>query len=530
MTIEQQHDGAVATQNAAATALMGGAGMTATGRAEVAAAVAQVLAKIQVARTFKRDMEMARDQVLDSCRRWSFAKKAFYTYPRGKRQLESGEWVDNYITGPSVHLARELARAFQHLDDGLVEVDRDEERHIAVMRAFCRDNQLNSETSTTFIIAHVRDKWEGPKGHRVKVKEPLFDERDVYERNANDGARRLRAMIFGMLPAWYLDEAVEQCNRTLAQGEPDANGEVKPLPVRMANAVDAFAAAFGIRKDQLEQYAGAPFADWRVHDLARLIVLYESLTRGEVRKDDVFPPPAASPDDVAAQAGATAPPAPAAEPGGPPLMSGTRLEIDRLFKELGLGGKANIDRRLAIAGVLAVREGEPPVVPGRWKDLDNDQGKTVQAGLRRLLGESPAGREAELARLEELAAQAPPPGAAAAGGGGTGGGEPEAPDAALMILRGRFEDAGRGGGEHRDLMLAVTSVLVFGHYAELGDLGELTPEQAAYAVTQFDSVAASAARRDKTTADGLDLMYQAAVRQRGAGDQDGGGADEPGEE
>ena len=158
-------------------------------------------------------------------------------------------------------------------------------------KAYCRDYELNVTSSITWMIPLVTDKWEGPKGNRVKVKEALEDERDKYERMANEGSRRVRSRIFSLLPAWYIDAAIDLCNETLAKGKPGPNGEVVPEPQRMALAVDRFDATFGIRKAQLERHVGASFPNWRTHDLARLTVLYETLVRGELRVDDVFPQP-----------------------------------------------------------------------------------------------------------------------------------------------------------------------------------------------------------------------------------------------
>ncbi len=512
----------------AVPALMGGAGLTATGRAEVARVVAEEMAKVQLARTFPRDVDVAERRVRTSCVRWSFAKSAFYSYPRGRRwDAEANQWVPNIISGPSIRLAEELGTAWQNLEWSVTELDRDAERNVSTAKASCRDYEMNVTSSITWMIPLVTDKWEGPKGHRVKVKEVLEDERDKYERMANEGSRRVRSRIFNLLPAWYIDAAIDLCNETLAKGPPGPNGEVLPEPQRMTMAVDRFDATFGIRKAQLEQHVGASFPNWRTHDLARLTVLYETLVRGELRVDEVFPQPGA--DD----AGEAAAPA---ERKRPPLMSGTRLEIDRLFSALGLGGKPNIGQRLAVAGVLAGDETDtPPVVPARWKDLDNDQGGAVLAGLRKILALPEDERPARLAELAEMARQAAGGADAIAGADGPPPGVPGLEEV-LGELRGRFAGAGRYDPEHPeqhvDLILSVTSVLVHGHYVELADLGELTEDQARQAVTQFDALAANAARRDKTTADGLDLMYQAAVRQRAAAEQDDvpdGPADEPGE-
>jgi hypothetical protein len=57
----------------------------------------------------------------------------------------------------------------------------------------------------------------------------LVDMRDIYENNANNGARRLREAIFAILPAWFKEEAKELCSKTLEGG-----GD-KPLAQRIAD-------------------------------------------------------------------------------------------------------------------------------------------------------------------------------------------------------------------------------------------------------------------------------------------------------
>ena len=104
----------------------------------------------------------------------------------------------------------------------------------------------------------------------------------------------------------------------------------------MANALDGFANTFDVRKEQLEDHIGAPFARWRGHDLTKLIVLYESLKRGEVTKDQVFGGAGVSDDEVTAQAAAAPAPDPAAGPAAP-LSARTYNALDTLFADLRVG-------------------------------------------------------------------------------------------------------------------------------------------------------------------------------------------------
>lgn len=231
---------------------------------EQSRAVAEVQAAIVVAQQCPRDLQIALQQMRDSCAQTGLAERAFYRFPR------SGQTV----SGPSVHLARELARCWGNVQYGLAELRRDDEAAQSEMLAFAWDVQTNTRSSHTFIVPHKRDKRGGP--------ETLVDLRDIYENNANNGARRVREAIFAVLPPWFVDEAQERCQKTLTDG-----GGV-PLPQRIAKAIDMFG-AMGVTADQIEQKLGRPSQKWTDHDVAQLIVTYKSLQRNEVTIDDEFP-------------------------------------------------------------------------------------------------------------------------------------------------------------------------------------------------------------------------------------------------
>jgi hypothetical protein len=231
---------------------------------EQARAVAEVQAAIVVAQQCPRDLVKAREQMLESCAQKGLAERAFFRYSRGGGQ----------ITGPSVHLARELARCFGNVQYGLSELRRDDEHGQSEMQAWAWDVETNTRASTTFIVPHGRDTQKGRKA--------LTDLRDIYENNANNGARRLREQIFAVIPTWFTEEAKSRCQRTIEDG-----GGV-PLPQRVSRAIDLFS-EMGISEQQLETRVGRPTGKWDARDVAQLTVVYTSLQRGEVTREDEFP-------------------------------------------------------------------------------------------------------------------------------------------------------------------------------------------------------------------------------------------------
>jgi hypothetical protein len=152
--------------------------------------------------------------------------------------------------------------------------------------------QNNTRASTTFVVPHRRDK-SGVSGGVA-----LTDLRDIYENNANMGARRLRAAIWAILPPWFVDEAEEICNRTIA------DGGGKPLPQRIADWIAAFGRQ-GISVGQLEQKIGRESGRWTEHDVAQLSVIGKSIARGETRIEDEFPPERVTRDEITGPSPAT---------------------------------------------------------------------------------------------------------------------------------------------------------------------------------------------------------------------------------
>lgn len=233
-------------------------------RVEQSRAVAEVQAAVVVARNAPRSAERALAEMREVCAIPQLAERAFFRFNRGEA-----------VTGETVHLARELARVWGNITYGLVELARDDDRAQSEMMAFAWDLETNARSQTTFIVPHSRDTRSGPKA--------LKDARDVYENNANMGARRLREMIFAVLPVWFREEAAERCRATLE------NGGGKPLVQRIADCVAAFA-EIGVSREQLARKMARASADaLTAQDVATLGVVFKSIRRGEVSRDEEFP-------------------------------------------------------------------------------------------------------------------------------------------------------------------------------------------------------------------------------------------------
>jgi hypothetical protein len=234
-----------------------------TAAIEQARAVAEVQAAVTVAQKMPRNEALAERTMTDSCGRLAMAERAFYRVP-------------NRGEGPTVHLARELARIWGNIDYGVRELRRDDEAGESEIQAFAWDQQTNTRTTRTFIVPHAR--------MANKKRKRLDDLGDIYLNNQNIGARAVRECIFAVLPAPFTEQAQELCKSTLQHGE----GE--PLEARIPKMVAAFD-GIGIGVSRLEGKLGRKRPDWTAADVATMKVTFASIKRGEVNADEEFPDP-----------------------------------------------------------------------------------------------------------------------------------------------------------------------------------------------------------------------------------------------
>lgn len=244
---------------------------------EQSRAIAQVQAAVVMARQFPRSEQHAITQMRDACGRIELARRAFFSFSRAGQT----------VSGATVYLARELARIWGNIDYGLNELKRDDEHGQSELQAYAWDLETNARSTRTFVVQHGRDTKTGRK--------KLTELRDIAENNNNFGARNVREMIFAVLPQWFTDMAEQVCRETMN------NGGGEPLPVRADKAIAAFSRA-RINREQLEDKVGAPVDEWTHADVTDLEILYGSLARKEITRDEAFPPRRTTVEDLAGAA------------------------------------------------------------------------------------------------------------------------------------------------------------------------------------------------------------------------------------
>jgi hypothetical protein len=97
---------------------------------------------------------------------------------------------------------------------------------------------------------------------------------------ANQGARRLRACILGVIPGDVVDTAVKQCEMTQANSGGAPEEQVKSL-------VSAFAEV-GVQRDQIEKYLGHRITSVVGAEVVRLRKVFTSIRDGMAAPGDFF--------------------------------------------------------------------------------------------------------------------------------------------------------------------------------------------------------------------------------------------------
>lgn len=238
----------------------------------------EVQAAMVIAQRFPRNVDASYARIMQNCKRKTLAERAMYEYPRGGEN----------VTGPSIRLAEMLAQNWGNIDFGIVELaQRPGESEVM---SYCWDLETNTRQTKIFTVPHVRQTKKGAKA--------LTDPRDIYEMVANQGARRLRACILGVIPGDIVDAALQECNKTL-------RSDKEPLADRVRKMVAVFQNEMGIPMECLEQYIGCKTSAFTENSIVRLRGVYTAITEGRANREDYFTLPTAERQE-APQAGESA--------------------------------------------------------------------------------------------------------------------------------------------------------------------------------------------------------------------------------
>lgn len=236
-------------------------GGTVIGEAQSSRQAAEVQSAMVIAKRFPRDQISAKTRIEQACQRMSLAEVSQYAYPKGGKK----------VTGASIRLAEAMAQQWGNLDFGIVELDQ--RNGVSSVMAYCIDLETNVRQTKTFTVPHVRHTKQGSKR--------LTDPRDIYEMVANQGARRLRSCILGVIPGDIKDAAIAQCDKTLAGG-----GDV-PLIDRVQKMVAAFS-ELSVTQEMIEKRLGHNIDVTSEPEFVTLRQIYTSMKDGMSSREQWF--------------------------------------------------------------------------------------------------------------------------------------------------------------------------------------------------------------------------------------------------
>ena len=222
----------------------------------------EVQAQMVVAKKFPRNEAVSFQKIMRACKRKGLAEQSMYAYPKG----------GSMVQGASIRLAEELARDWGNIDFGIVELEQ--KRGESIMMAYCWDLETNVRQTKVFTVPHKRYTRKGTY--------PLTDPREIYEMTANQGARRLRACILGVIPGDVVEASVEECKKTLA------GNNQEPLGDRVRKMVAVFS-QMGVTVEQIEKRLGHNLDATTEIELVNLRSIYTSIKDNMADVRDFFP-------------------------------------------------------------------------------------------------------------------------------------------------------------------------------------------------------------------------------------------------
>ena len=225
-----------------------------------ARAIQEVQASLIIAKKFPRNQIEAMDRILMACTRPTLAEGALYTYSRG----------GTAISGPSIRLAEAIAQAWGNISFGIRELST--EKGTSTIEAYAWDLETNTRQSKVFSVPHRR--------HTRKGGYDLTDPRDIYETIANNGARRMRACILGVIPGDVTEAAVKQCAETLRTNVDTSPDAIK----KMTKAFEPF----GVKKEHIEKRIQCRIEAIRPAQVIAMGKIYNSLKDGMSTPADWF--------------------------------------------------------------------------------------------------------------------------------------------------------------------------------------------------------------------------------------------------
>lgn len=229
---------------------------------ESSKAMQEIKAELQMAKMFPRNELEISNKINTSCQRFSLASVAVYSFPKGGAN----------VSGPSIRLAETLARLYGNITYGFKEIESHSGR--SVIQCVAWDKENNVKVMREFVIEH---KIKTKNGEKL-----LTDPRDIYEHVASQAQRKVRAVILEVIPAEFVEDAVEMCKNTLKKGMSEG-----PLIDRVKKMVIAFA-GLGVNEEMLSKRLNHSLDICTLDEVVELQKIYVSLKDNATKRQDWF--------------------------------------------------------------------------------------------------------------------------------------------------------------------------------------------------------------------------------------------------
>jgi len=228
--------------------------------------IADIKAKMILARQFPRDINFCLQNIMNECKSPKLAEGAQYSYPKGGQEVK----------GPSIRLIEVVARNWGNVISGVKELSRGDTG--CTTKAYAWDLETNTADEKIFDVVFIRNTKKGSY--------PVTDEREKYEMMANYAARRKRACLQAVIPGYVIDAAVAECEKTLLES---IEGGVKTIEEIRKALLDAFAEIEEwITAEMLGGVIGKEFNKANKQDIVRLKKLFNAIKEGFAKPEIVF--------------------------------------------------------------------------------------------------------------------------------------------------------------------------------------------------------------------------------------------------
>lgn len=226
--------------------------------------IAEIQAKMILARNFPRDVNYCLSLIKEECGNRELAETAVYEFNRGS----------SVVRGASIRLVECVARHWGNIISGMKELGTVGNR--ATVKAYCWDLQTNVFEEKIFEVELVRSTRNGSY--------ELTDPRDRYEMMANMAARRKRSCMQAIIPKFVIDMAIEECQTTLEKNTAQDTGDVKE---KMLAAFQKICGEW-ITPEHLAGVCGKGFEYLNARDIVKLRNLHNAIKDGFVKPETAF--------------------------------------------------------------------------------------------------------------------------------------------------------------------------------------------------------------------------------------------------